>query len=115
MLQCFIIIDPNKKNHLTMIIILDFCIINTYLLESIFLSREHLGAVLCLTVTPDDAIVFSGSDDTTIVEFSVLSGKRIGVLKGHSKAVTALKLNSNVDLLASGIKIFSLHECSFFV
>ena len=49
------------------------------------------------------------------MEFSVLSGKRIGVLKGHSKAVTALKLNSNVDLLASGIKIFSLHKCSFFI
>lgn len=65
-------------------------------------SREHLGAVLCLTMTSDDDIIISGSDDTTIVVFSVMNGKRIDVLKGHTKAVTALKLNSNADLLASG-------------
>lgn len=53
-------------------------------------------------MTPDDDIIISGSDDTTIVVFSVMSGKRIDVLKGHTKAVTALKLNSNADLLASG-------------
>lgn len=65
-------------------------------------SREHLGAVLCLTMTSDDDIIISGSDDTTIVVFSVMNGKRIDVMKGHTKAVTALKLNSNADLLASG-------------
>lgn len=80
------------------------CVIKRDWLSYIFknLFREHLGAVLCLTMTSDDDIIISGSDDTTIVVFSVMSGKRIDVLKGHTKAVTALKLNSNADLLASG-------------
>lgn len=80
------------------------CVIKRDWLSYIFknLFREHLGAVLCLTMTSDDDIIISGSDDTTIVVFSVMSGKRIDVLKGHTKAVTALKLNSTADLLASG-------------
>lgn len=63
--------------------------------------RAHSGGVASVAVSPDGAMIASGSADSTIRLWST-DGKEIGRLSGHHGQVSTLDFSSDGTLLASG-------------
>jgi WD40 repeat protein len=77
--------------------------------------RAHSQGVLALAVSPDGALLASGSSDKTIKLWSLPEGKLLRTLEGHAGWVESLAVSPDGALLASGdlggtIKLWSLPE-----
>lgn len=62
----------------------------------------HTGPVWSVQATSDNRIIFSGSEDTTIIVWDAQTQQSIGVLKGHEKTVNALEVTCDDKILISG-------------
>lgn len=62
----------------------------------------HDAAVRTLAFTPDDEQLFSGSDDTSILSWSVETGDLIRSYQGHQDSVWSISLNASGSQLLSG-------------
>src|SRR5438067_1945372 len=55
-------------------------------LEQVTLS-DHSGIIVVLTITADGLRALSGSEDGTIKQWNVASGKELHALQGHTESV----------------------------
>eukprot|EP01135_Chromosphaera_perkinsii_P007383 Nk52_evm31s805 gene=Nk52_evmTU31s805 len=62
--------------------------------------KGHHGIVTCCDVSEDASMVASGSDDKTIRLWELPSGKRRGLLLGHSAGIESVKLSE--EFIVSG-------------
>jgi ribosomal RNA-processing protein 9 len=80
--------------------------------ESYRVLRGHKQPVTCLCVSPDDAWIFTGAKDASIIKWNAVTGKRehtivggrrsvAGKHPGHTDHITGLAMCSDGSLLAS--------------
>ncbi|CAF99021.1 unnamed protein product [Tetraodon nigroviridis] len=76
------------------------------------LDGGHSGGVNCVQWHPDDSLLYSGSDDTNIVEWDLQTGKTKSKWKADRAAVTSLCVSPDGKLLLSAgqtIKMWDLN------
>ncbi|KAG7509731.1 WD repeat-containing protein 43 [Solea senegalensis] len=75
------------------------------------LDGGHSGAVNCVQWHPEDSLLYSGSDDTNIIEWDLQTGKMRSKWKADRAAVTSLCVSHDGKLLLSAghtIKMWDL-------
>lgn len=77
--------------------------------KPIHVLAEHSGLVLCLDTTPDGNILFSGSDDNSIREWDIHSGKCIGTYFNTS-CVFGVKFDAERDIILAALYNGSIVE-----
>eukprot|EP00659_Diplonema_papillatum_P002436 gene2436-3784_t len=65
-------------------------IFNAETMELVKEMKEHVGGVYCLAETPGSRLIFSGSNDFTIVKWDGLRGERLAQFNGHRNNVRSL-------------------------
>lgn len=63
--------------------------------------RGHLDSVREIAFSPNDELLASGADDSTVRLWDIASGRCIHVLQGHNSRVGALAFSSDGSLVAS--------------
>lgn len=61
----------------------------------------HTGAVLCLQY--DDKVIISGSNDSTVRVWNVITGKIVNTIMYHHEAVVHLKFSNNMMVTCSKV------------
>lgn len=75
------------------------------------LDGGHGGGVNCVQWHPEDSLLYSGSDDTNIIEWDLQSGKTRSVWKADRAPITSLSVSPDGKLLLSAafvIKMWNL-------
>jgi WD40 repeat protein/serine/threonine protein kinase len=62
----------------------------------------HSDSVLCLSFSPDNQFLLSGSRDSTIKLWQVKTGRAIMTYKGHTKGVTSVAFSPDMKMVLSG-------------
>ena len=58
--------------------------------------------VNCIVLSTDDKYLFSGSDDTSIIQWQVCDGSILKKYEGHTNYICFLALSANNNVLVSG-------------
>ncbi|XP_037551437.1 WD repeat-containing protein 43 [Nematolebias whitei] len=74
------------------------------------LDGGHSGGVNCVHWHPEDSLLYSGSDDTNIVEWDLQTGKTRSKWKADRSAVTSLCVSPDGKLLLSAGKIIKMWD-----
>ncbi|XP_030299871.1 WD repeat-containing protein 43 [Sparus aurata] len=74
------------------------------------LDGGHSGAVNCVQWHPEDSILYSGSDDTNIVEWDLQTGKTRSKWKADRAAVTSLSVSPDGKLLLSAGQVIKMWD-----
>ncbi|KAM8737802.1 WD repeat-containing protein 43 [Acanthopagrus schlegelii] len=74
------------------------------------LDGGHSGAVNCVQWHPEDSILYSGSDDTNIVEWDLQTGKTRSKWKADRAAVTSLAVSPDGKLLLSAGQVIKMWD-----
>ncbi|XP_041827245.1 WD repeat-containing protein 43 [Melanotaenia boesemani] len=74
------------------------------------LDGGHSGAVNCVDWHPEDSLLYSGSDDTSIVEWDLQTGKTRSKWKADRAAVTSLCVSPDGKLLLSAGQIIKMWD-----
>ena len=61
----------------------------------------HRGAIRSVVIADEGRLIASGSDDKTIIVWSVKSGKIIDQIKKHKAKILGITLSSDSKLLVS--------------
>ena len=64
----------------------------------------HEKDVNCIVLSTDDKYLFSGSDDTCIIQWQVCDGSILKKFEGHTDLVSSLALSNNVLVSGSNDK-----------
>uniref|UniRef100_A0A8C6UZU9 WD repeat domain 43 n=1 Tax=Neogobius melanostomus TaxID=47308 RepID=A0A8C6UZU9_9GOBI len=72
------------------------------------LDGGHTGGVNCVQWHPKDSLLYSGSDDTNIIEWDLQSGKTRSVWKADRAAITGLCVSPDGKLLLSAAYVIKL-------
>ncbi|XP_028252106.1 WD repeat-containing protein 43 [Parambassis ranga] len=72
------------------------------------LDGGHSGGVNCVQWHPEDSLLYSGSDDTNIVEWDLQTGKTRSKWKADRSAVTSLCVSPDGKLLLSAGQIIKM-------
>lgn len=70
--------------------------------KSIRTLKGHKSGINCISFSPDNKIIASGSFDQTVKLWDVQTGKAILTLTGHSDVVTSVTFSLDGKLIASG-------------
>ena len=62
----------------------------------------HEKDVNCIVLSTDDKYLFSGSDDTSIIQWKVCDGSILKKYEGHTNYICFLALSANNNVLVSG-------------
>ncbi|XP_024863799.1 WD repeat-containing protein 43 isoform X2 [Kryptolebias marmoratus] len=74
------------------------------------LDGGHSGGVNCVHWHPEDSLLYSGSDDTNIVEWDLQTGKTRSKWKADRAAVTSLCVSPDGKLLLSAGRIIKMWD-----
>uniref|UniRef100_A0A3B4V4F6 WD repeat domain 43 n=1 Tax=Seriola dumerili TaxID=41447 RepID=A0A3B4V4F6_SERDU len=74
------------------------------------LDGGHSGGVNCVQWHPDDSLLYSGSDDTNIIEWDLQTGKMRSKWKADRAAVTSLCVSHDGKLLLSAGQIIKMWD-----
>ncbi|KAM9842007.1 WD repeat-containing protein 43 [Aulostomus maculatus] len=74
------------------------------------LDGGHSGAVNCVQWHPEDSLLYSGSDDTNIVEWDLQTGKTRSKWKADRAAVTSLCVSPDGKLLLSAGRVIKMWD-----
>ncbi|XP_071327226.1 WD repeat-containing protein 43 [Trachinotus anak] len=74
------------------------------------LDGGHSGGVNCVQWHPDDSLLYSGSDDTNIIEWDLQTGKMRSKWKADRAAVTSLCVSYDGKLLLSAGQIIKMWD-----
>ncbi|XP_015240808.1 PREDICTED: WD repeat-containing protein 43 [Cyprinodon variegatus] len=74
------------------------------------LDGAHSGGVNCVHWHPEDSLLYSGSDDTNIVEWDLQSGKTRSKWKADRAAVTSLSVSPDGKLLLSAGHVIKMWD-----
>ncbi|XP_013865349.1 WD repeat-containing protein 43 [Austrofundulus limnaeus] len=74
------------------------------------LDGGHSGGVNCVHWHPEDSLLYSGSDDTNIVEWDLQTGKTRSKWKADRAAVTSVCVSPDGKLLLSAGKIIKMWD-----
>ncbi|KAM9340732.1 WD repeat-containing protein 43 [Symphorus nematophorus] len=74
------------------------------------LDGGHSGGVNCVQWHPEDSLLYSGSDDTNIVEWDLQTGKTRSKWKADRAAVTSLCVSPDGKLLLSAGQIIKMWD-----
>ncbi|XP_044021882.1 WD repeat-containing protein 43 isoform X1 [Siniperca chuatsi] len=74
------------------------------------LDGGHSGAVNCVQWHPEDSLLYSGSDDTNIIEWDLQTGKARSKWKADRAAVTSLCVSPDGKLLLSAGQIIKMWD-----
>ncbi|KAK5916411.1 hypothetical protein CgunFtcFv8_011398 [Champsocephalus gunnari] len=74
------------------------------------LDGGHSGGVNCVQWHPEDGLLYSGSDDTNIVEWDLQTGKARSKWKADRAAVTSLSVSPDGKLLLSAGQIIKMWD-----
>ncbi|XP_029317096.1 WD repeat-containing protein 43 [Cottoperca gobio] len=74
------------------------------------LDGGHSGGVNCVQWHPQDSILYSGSDDTNIIEWDLQTGKARSKWKADRAAVTSLSVSPDGKLLLSAGQIIKMWD-----
>ncbi|XP_056249939.1 WD repeat-containing protein 43 [Seriola aureovittata] len=74
------------------------------------LDGGHSGGVNCVQWHPDDSFLYSGSDDTNIIEWDLQTGKMRSKWKADRAAVTSLCVSHDGKLLLSAGQIIKMWD-----
>ncbi|XP_051249696.1 WD repeat-containing protein 43 [Dicentrarchus labrax] len=74
------------------------------------LDGGHSGGVNCVQWHPEDTLLYSGSDDTNIVEWDLQTGKARSKWKADRAAVTSLCVSPDGKLLLSAGQIIKMWD-----
>uniref|UniRef100_A0A3B4ZAU7 WD repeat domain 43 n=1 Tax=Stegastes partitus TaxID=144197 RepID=A0A3B4ZAU7_9TELE len=74
------------------------------------LDGGHSGGVNCVQWHPEDTLLYSGSDDTNIVEWDLQTGKTRSKWKADRAAVTSLCVSPDGKLLLSAGQIIKMWD-----
>ncbi|KAM9354197.1 WD repeat-containing protein 43 [Pholidichthys leucotaenia] len=74
------------------------------------LDKAHSGGVNCVQWHPEDSLLYSGSDDTNIVEWDLQTGKARSKWKADRAAVTSLCVSPDGKLLLSAGRIIKMWD-----
>ncbi|XP_068607967.1 WD repeat-containing protein 43 [Brachionichthys hirsutus] len=81
------------------------------------LDGGHVGGVNCVEWHPEESLLYSGSDDTNIIEWELQTGKKRSKWKADRAAVTSLCVSPDGKLLLSAgqtIKMWDLDTKEIF-
>ncbi|XP_078133575.1 WD repeat-containing protein 43 [Sander vitreus] len=74
------------------------------------LDGGHSGGVNCVQWHPEDSLLYSGSDDTNIIEWDLQTGKARSKWKADRAAVTSLCVSPDGKLLLSAGQIIKMWD-----
>uniref|UniRef100_A0A8D3EFL7 WD repeat domain 43 n=1 Tax=Scophthalmus maximus TaxID=52904 RepID=A0A8D3EFL7_SCOMX len=74
------------------------------------LDGGHSGGVNCVQWHPEDSLLYSGSDDTNIIEWDLQTGKMRSKWKADRAAVTSLCVSHDGKLLLSAGQIIKMWD-----
>ncbi|XP_040917179.1 WD repeat-containing protein 43 [Toxotes jaculatrix] len=74
------------------------------------LDGGHSGGVNCVQWHPEDSLLYSGSDDTNIIEWDLQTGKARSKWKADRAAVTSLCVSHDGKLLLSAGQIIKMWD-----
>ncbi|XP_068574080.1 WD repeat-containing protein 43 [Cebidichthys violaceus] len=74
------------------------------------LDGGHSGGVNCVQWHPEDSLLYSGSDDTNIVEWDLQAGKARSKWKADRAAVTSLCVSPDGKLLLSAGQVIKMWD-----
>ncbi|XP_074517454.1 WD repeat-containing protein 43 [Sebastes fasciatus] len=74
------------------------------------LDGGHSGGVNCVEWHPEDSLLYSGSDDTNIIEWDLQTGKARSKWKADRAAVTSLCVSPDGKLLLSAGQIIKMWD-----
>ncbi|KAK5857073.1 hypothetical protein PBY51_010340 [Eleginops maclovinus] len=74
------------------------------------LDGGHSGGVNCVQWHPEDSLLYSGSDDTNIVEWDLQTGKARSKWKADRAAVTSLSVSPDGKLLLSAGQVIKMWD-----
>ncbi|KAI3367957.1 hypothetical protein L3Q82_026782, partial [Scortum barcoo] len=74
------------------------------------LDGGHSGGVNCVQWHPEDSLLYSGSDDTNIVEWDLQTGKTRSKWKADRAAVTSLCVSPDGKLLLSAGQVIKMWD-----
>ncbi|XP_039993833.1 WD repeat-containing protein 43 [Xiphias gladius] len=74
------------------------------------LDGDHSGGVNCVQWHPEDGLLYSGSDDTNIIEWDLQTGKMRSKWKADRAAVTSLCVSHDGKLLLSAGQIIKMWD-----
>nr|XP_046269048.1 WD repeat-containing protein 43 [Scatophagus argus] len=74
------------------------------------LDGGHSGAVNCVQWHPEDSLLYSGSDDTNIVEWDLQTGKTRSKWKADRAAVTSVCVSPDGKLLLSAGQVIKMWD-----
>lgn len=88
--------------------------------EIAYTMKGHKLSVTCITVTPDEKYIFSGSKDCSIIKWCLQTGKRLKIIPGgrkgtedvhigHTGHILSLCVSSDNKYLASGCRNKLIH------
>lgn len=66
----------------------------------------HTGSVLCLQY--DDKVIVSGSSDSTVRVWNVVTGEMVNTLIHHCEAVLHLRFSNNMMVTCSKVSIIMI-------
>lgn len=74
------------------------------------LDGGHSGGVNCVQWHPEDSLLYSGSDDTNIIEWDLQTGKTRSKWKADRAAVTSLSVSPDGKLLLSAGHVIKMWD-----
>ncbi|KAL7380741.1 hypothetical protein ABVT39_023109 [Epinephelus coioides] len=74
------------------------------------LDGGHSGGVNCVQWHPEDSLLYSGSDDTNIIEWDLQTGKTRSKWKADRAAVTSLNVSPDGKLLLSAGHVIKMWD-----
>lgn len=67
----------------------------------VFVRREHIASVLCVTCALNNTLVISGGEDSRIIITSLTNGEVVNKIDHHRGPVTQVLYTSIGDVLVS--------------
>ncbi len=64
--------------------------------------KGHTGNVLTVAWSPDDRLLASGANDSTIIIWDTRTGRAVAILKGHTRSLNSVSWEPNGRRIASG-------------